>query len=526
MADSISTSNDSTNLIGSSDSLSSPPQNDAGSSRASSGASSHPVIPITSGANARAAKRNAVSSALRTTPSWAIQAAVLRHLEEGNHYATDESGVLLYRYDPARNIYIPDADTWVKDEMARFLGRQQWSGYWTVGMVRNVLSHLRANRLHIPRRPPAGRINLLNGVLDLESGVLSPPTPLDPWVIQIPHRYDAAATCPEWTDWYLPSMFSADVIPLALEMFGACMTSDKIAEMSIWLIANGSNGKSTFFGLLERFLGEANVSHLSVMDIHKGGFKLHGLEGKLLNVDLDATHAVLKDPTNLKKIISGDPILVDVKYREPYTMYPFCKCFFASQNPPRSNDGSQGWERRQLFVSMSNRQFSAEAGTTLTWSEIESRLCTSSEFSGLLNLAIAGWQRFRSQRRFSIPEEVQGYTTEQRELTNWFRGFLENYVTWDEATAKICRTPIWLPTQILQIQANHFAKVLQPEIDAKITTTALAAELERRWPGSTTFKRQERWRNGPIMRGFSGLACSYTEEIEQIQQIAHLHDTI
>ncbi len=437
----------------------------------------------------------------RSIPLHEIQSPLLSFLNAGQRFATGPEGVVLYRYE--NGVYRPEAEEWVESQAFRWMEARGWRGYWSTHLIRNVLSAMRVNRLRIPRRPPSGRVNLLNGVLDLSTLELHAHSPDDIWTVQVPLHYDPDAPGREW-DWYLNSIFPEDTIPLAYEMFGACLTSDRITEEAIWLIADGGNGKSTFLENLTTFLGPENVSNLSVQDIHDGGFALSELEGKLLNIDDDATYSVLKDPAILKKIIAGAPLWADIKYKQGHTMHPFCKILLAANNPPQSTDLSWGWERRNLYLKMS--KFCATQANRITKEEIASRICVPHELSGMLNKAIEGWRRFKSQREFTKPESLVEYTEEIRDKDNLIPEFLDRYIEFDPSNKEE-----FLPTEILAYQINHYLRVFEkPKVDNR----RVMKELEKKWPKFYRNRAQKTYKTGAMMRGIMGMQSSYPVSVE------------
>jgi hypothetical protein len=111
-------------------------------------------------------------------------------------------------------VYRAEGEQAVKQECHALLGEQR-----TEGHIQETLRYIEVETYAKLPEANADSINLRNGRLDWRTRQLSPHTPeiFDIW--QLPVTYDAAATCPEITQ-YFNTTFTDDVIPLVEEITG------------------------------------------------------------------------------------------------------------------------------------------------------------------------------------------------------------------------------------------------------------------------------------------------------------------
>lgn len=123
-------------------------------------------------------------------------------------------------------------------------------------------------------------------------------------------------------------------------------------QVFIILLADGGDGKSTFFNWLNEVIGDENSSsvELEKLAIDNNRFALSSLVGKSLNYDADITNALIKKPDKLKKITGNDRIDVEEKGKNAYKVKLFTKLMFAGNDLPAFTDNSGGFKRRSIII--------------------------------------------------------------------------------------------------------------------------------------------------------------------------------
>jgi len=282
-------------------------------------------------------------------------------------------------------------------------------------------------------------INLKNTRLNLLTGEC---LPFDPEVIdftQIPVTYDPSAYCAD-LDKMLNRVFLGDreVINLFEEMIGAGLIKHSRYQKAFMLYGSGSNGKSTVLDVIKTFIGASNYSAIPLEKV-TDRFNTAELENKLFNIGDDVDNVTLKDTGTLKKLFSGNAIMVERKGESPYTIEPYATHIYSCNAIPRSFDKSDGFYRRWLFIPF-NAKFSSEDPDYDPL--IEDKITTDTALSYLLNIAIKGAQRLIKRGHFtepaSVKEALEAYKADNSNTLSWIedKGLNEDYFL-DNSTDKL-----------------------------------------------------------------------------------------
>lgn len=245
---------------------------------------------------------------------------------------------------------------------------------------------------------------LANGVLQIPSRTLRPHSPDDYATTRLPFAYDPGAAAPGWQK--VLARCPAGVEPFLQEFAGYALTTDTRHELAVWFQGEPGSGKSTFLAGLLAMLGD-RAGLLGLAEIERSRFSLAGLPGRTLVLSTEQPADYLATTYILNAIISGEPVTVDRKFRDPVTIVPRCKVAWAMNELPRVGTGASGLFRRVKIV-----QFSAipEAERDPNIKEQVKQ-----EGPGILNWALDGLERLRKRDRFEIPRDIE-------ETTAHFRG--------------------------------------------------------------------------------------------------------
>lgn len=258
-----------------------------------------------------------------------------------------------------------------------------------------------------------GRIvNVKNGLLDIYTRELKPHTPDFISLVQFPVEYKADATCPVWDECMDAWMEGPekDEKKFVLQQYaGYCLSSSMTYDRALFLIGDGGNGKSTFVDAISRVVGYKNVSQIDLEMLDKQ-FGMRGLIGKRINV-IEEVHGNYYQSNNLKKLISGEPIMIDVKFKNQVSFQPEAKFIFAVNTMPRIDDTSTATERRIITVNFLNN-FRDKPNTNLRYDR--GLLARSEEQSGILNWMIKGAQLLKEAGNFTITQDQRDTLTEYR----------------------------------------------------------------------------------------------------------------
>lgn len=231
--------------------------------------------------------------------------------------------------------------------------------------------------------------------------------PFDKTIIdfaQIPVIYDPSAYCAD-LDKMLNRVFLADreVINLFEEMLGATLLKHNKYQKAFLFYGGGSNGKSTILDLIKTFLGARNYAAIALEKV-TDRFNTVELENKLANIGDDVDNVALKDTGTLKKLFSGNSIMVERKGERPYTIEPYATHIYSCNTIPRSFDKSDGFYRRWILIPFDAR-FTADDEDYDPL--IGEKITTDEALSYLLNLAIRGAKRLIKRGKVTEPARVK-----------------------------------------------------------------------------------------------------------------------
>ena len=229
-------------------------------------------------------------------------------------------------------------------------------------------------------------INLNNGVLSLDNLKLVKHSTNYYCSNVLNTEYDKKADCPKWLT-FLNQTFKGDqsLIDLLQEIFGMCISNVNVGKCAIFY-GSGMNGKSVVADILKSLIGENCVSHLS-LERFQAQFGPQSLIGKRLNIASELETGDFNLLTaNFKAIVTGDPVHIDIKYREPLEMVLKCKLVFLTNNLPETLDSSHGFLRRLLILPFKNTVKEKDRDIHLAEK-------LKGELSGILNWAIEGLKR-------------------------------------------------------------------------------------------------------------------------------------
>lgn len=263
-------------------------------------------------------------------------------------------------------------------------------------------------------------INLKNTRLDIRTGECLSFTPDAIEFDRIPVVYDPSAYCAD-LDKMLNRVFLGDreVIDLFEEMVGYGLIKHSRYQKAFLCYGNGSNGKSTILDLIRTFAGMRNYSAIPLEKVTER-FATAELEHKLYNIGDDVDNVTIRDTGTLKKLFSGNAIMVERKGERPYTIEPHATHIYSCNTIPRSFDKSDGFYRRWLLIPF-NARFSV---TDEDYDPmIGDKITEPTALSYLLNIGIRGAQRLIKRGRFTEPQSVikalEAYKTDNSTTLTW-----------------------------------------------------------------------------------------------------------
>lgn len=237
--------------------------------------------------------------------------------------------------------------------------------------------------------PDLRKVAFSNGVLDLDTAMMSDFDPETVAVVSMPYPYDPKAECPMWTAFLERALPDADVRSVLQEFLGMCLidrTRMSVEKFAI-LKGGGGNGKSVIFDVVTGVLGQKWVSHYNPDQLCQDKV-LAEIGFKFLNVGNDIPRGTSFD-SQLKAVFSGQKVEA-WKIFEGSRTVSCPPCAFALNELPLFRDVTDAFFRRMLVIDFRSSVKEREQDRTLA-SRIVER-----ESSGVFSWLMEGRERLIS----------------------------------------------------------------------------------------------------------------------------------
>lgn len=319
---------------------------------------------------------------------------------------------VLYVYD--KGVYKPDNERIIKRYTAALLGERYRAshGNEVVEILKdlNTISSLELDR------PSRDKINLRNGLFDLESMQLHPHSKEFISFAQIPVEYNPDAECPI-IDKFIRDVIPADSVNMIYELFGLSLIPLPFS-VAFFFLGEGKNGKSTMIDLLTAFIGEDNVSNVTLQDLSNNRFKLAQLQHKLVNAYGDLPSSMLSETDVFKSLCTGDKLNAERKGIDAFNFRPYARLVYGMNKMPKTLDFSKGFTRRLKIIEFNKPVQNVDV-------HLLEKMTVESELAGLLNKALEGLKRLLERGEFEINESTTNALKEYVSNNDPLESFIE-----------------------------------------------------------------------------------------------------
>lgn len=285
---------------------------------------------------------------------------------------------------------------------------------------------------------------LQNGTLDLGTLEFRPHSKDDLSTHLMGYSYDPTATAPRWQRFVTevivhpkdsdddPWLTDSDAVLAMQEAIGYALTADTRYEKMFWMSGSGGNGKSVLVHVVKHLLGELAVSIDFGGVGEQGNYGGAAIPGRrvLFSTEIARTKSFAGE--FMKKVVSGDPLRVRQIYKEEMEFTPIAKVFWAMNENPRITDTSDSIYRRLMLFEF-RRTFGDEAkvkstpGVDLSNTHLRDELVA--ELPGILNWAIDGLRRLRTNGGFTPADSVMSAVKELQFQNNTVANFVDEMAT-------------------------------------------------------------------------------------------------
>ena len=299
---------------------------------------------------------------------------------------------------------------------------------------KNQRSEVRAylrNSSQTPIREPSPPelIPLKSKVYDITNDRFLDYAPELVFLNRFPWDYDPEAPRTEAVDHLLTTITDrgdgqpdADVYLLLLQAIGSVLFRQNRYRASFMLYGpSGNNGKSTLLNMITQFVGDQNVSYLSLQDT-ANRFRGAMIYGKAANIGDDIPDKLLDDSSIYKKLVTGEVVIAEQKNMDPIPFRSYAKFFFAANSLPPVSDKSRAFFSRLMVIPLKH-DFSKDGDV-----DLKDRHWTAADMTYLMRLAIDyGLKTVIKNGRFIMPDAVKALVNEYEMENNPVLGWLDEH---------------------------------------------------------------------------------------------------
>lgn len=261
-------------------------------------------------------------------------------------------------------------------------------------------------------------LNLKNGLFSINDGMLSSHSPDVYSTIRLNVNYNPGAKCDKWVK-TVSEILDGDQgkIETLQEYFGLCLTKEVKYQKAMFMLGEGSNGKSTVLFILENLIGDENRTAIALEMLGNPHY-VANLHNKLVNISIETNAKSEVYDAMFKAIVTGDTVEADQKFKPPFHFRPYCKLIYALNNMPRVNDKTIAFYRRLLILKF-NRQFQGVGDNkSLKFELLE-------ELDGIFLWCLEGLKRLTARKDFAPTKEMLENVEEYRRENNNVLVFVE-----------------------------------------------------------------------------------------------------
>lgn len=270
-------------------------------------------------------------------------------------------------------------------------------------------------------------LNVENGTIQLETGVLRPHVAGDFFSYCIPIKYDKNARAPRW-ETFLREICCGDeeLVGFLGRLVGYFLTGDVSEHVATIFWGGGANGKSVFVSMLMALLEQLAIRSesaviASTQQSRQGGRatpEIARLCGKRLAVSSELDIGVRLNEAAVKDLVGADTLTARHLYAEPFDFKPSHKYLIVGNHLPSVRGSDFGIWRRLILVPF-RAQFTKERGNLDA--TLESKLRR--ELPGILAWAVQGCLQWQHEG-LRVPQAVEQATREFRAETDLLVRFL------------------------------------------------------------------------------------------------------
>lgn len=290
------------------------------------------------------------------------------------------------------------------DKYIRTICDKVFGKYYNSSIWKSILDKTKASTTTDRRffKEPNNKINLKNGVLDIDTLKLEEHNSKYNFLYKIDIDYVLNAKCPEIEKFLMQAISNVNDDFLCLqEYIGYTLYPEyKYDKFLVIHGEGGHNRKSKTFSLITKLLGgNDNVSSSSLQSLSDDKFECSMLYGKKANICSDITSKKVDLTGEIKRLLGSDPITAQRKHERQFQFINRAKLMFSCNTLPVISDNTDAWWRKIILLSFNN-DFSNDPH------DIMDTITKKEELEGFLIFAINGLKRLLEKGKFTYNHEL------------------------------------------------------------------------------------------------------------------------
>ena len=305
------------------------------------------------------------------------------------------------------------------------------------------------------------------------------------------YSYNKDADCSKFKH-FLTDIFNGDddVIKVVQEIFGYtfCYGHSPIDKFFyFWSV--GRSGKSVLANILRKLHGTERVSALS-LDKLEERFQIATLVGKVLNITPEGSKAKLLNTSVLKSLTGRDAVLIEEKYKLPYTTVLHTKLLVVANHFLSVEDDSFGFWQRVLPIPFPNVYVSLPAdgkkkkGVKYQNLNLEEELTR--ELSGIFNWAMEGLSRLKTNGfSFTYSQTIEDFKEKLMLVNRPIENFVNECIVEADLKSKVKSSELhsvfkdWATENDVNIGEYYDSRKFHREIKSCLQVNGIAYEVRK-----------------------------------------------
>jgi P4 family phage/plasmid primase-like protien len=329
-------------------------------------------------------------------------------------------------------IYVPNGISYVKEFCRMMLGQ----GY-SSNLVSNVIDKIEAdtfvdeNVFFNQQNDYPYLIPVKNGLLNVRERRISDFDPKRYFFNKINAEFNPSQDCPKIKDFFRDVVPGKEDVEGLREFIGYCLVKKYNYAKSLMLEGDGSNGKTTMIKLITHFLGEENISNVTLHSLDNDRFSMAVLHNKLANLVPDIGSQDLTSTAHFRALTGNDPVQADRKFRSSISFVNYAKMIFGANNIPMPKDDVDAFFRRWIIISfpykfIPERDFAAykhRGNVKLRDDDMLQKILGEDEISGFLNWVLDGYKNVEEKGDFTNTRSALEVKSIWTRMSNSFAAF-------------------------------------------------------------------------------------------------------